>query len=244
MKADNRPWNLEAFVDALVVELDKARETLAVKAVNKAVSYTVKDMSLDVQAFPSYNGDEVQFLTAQPGEQGASKMTIQLASITDQQVRSTTKRLASKDDIKIDTMDVDEDTKKSLRKIGVTSVKDLEDLEKRNVDLEKVSPGKINYSTLANTIQKSKRSSAPPKIKKVSMTMNEGQPVLVIEGENLAVEKKYEPVAVINNELVNVIRSGSNEMHIALDRNSLSKKNNELVLTLDPYSVCRVRLKN
>jgi hypothetical protein len=243
MKADNKPWNLEAFVDALVVELDKARETLAVKAFNKSVSYTVKDMSLDVQAFPSYNGDEVQFLTAQPGEQGASKMTIQLASITDQQVRNSTKRVASKDDIKIDSIDVDEDTKKSLRKIGVTSVKDLEELEKKNVDLEKVSTGKINYGSLANTIQKSKRSSAPPKIKKVSMSMSSGQPVLVIEGENLSVEKKYEPVAVINDELAEVVKYDSKEMHISLDSNILSKKNNAVVLTFDPYSVCKLNIR-
>jgi hypothetical protein len=245
MKADNKPWNLEAFVDALVIELDKARETLAVKAINKPVSYTVKDMSLDVQAFPSYNGDEVQFLTAQPGEQGASKMTIQLASITDQQVRNSTKRLASKDDINIDTMpDVDDDTKKTLRKIGVTSVKDLEDLESKNVDLEKVSPGKINYSSLANTIQKSKRSSAPPKVHKVSMSMSGGQPILILEGENLSMEKKFEPVAVINNTLANVIKYDNNEMHIALQNNALSKKNNEVVLTFDPYSVCKLNLKN
>jgi hypothetical protein len=245
MKADNKPWNLEAFVDALVIELDKARETLAVKAINKPVSYTVKDMSLDVQAFPSYNGDEVQFLTAQPGEQGASKMTIQLASITDQQVSNSTKRLASKDDINIDTMpDVDDDTKKTLRKIGVTSVKDLEDLESKNVDLEKVSPGKINYSSLANTIQKSKRSSAPPKVHKVSMSMSGGQPILILEGENLSMEKKFEPVAVINNTLANVIKYDNNEMHIALQNNALSKKNNEVVLTFDPYSVCKLNLKN
>lgn len=46
MAANNRAWNLESFVDALVVELDKTRETLAVKAVNRPLSYSVKDLSL------------------------------------------------------------------------------------------------------------------------------------------------------------------------------------------------------
>ena len=31
----NRAWDLESFLDSLIVELDKARDTLAVKAVNQ-----------------------------------------------------------------------------------------------------------------------------------------------------------------------------------------------------------------
>jgi hypothetical protein len=87
MPAENAAWQLEEFVDSLVVDLDKTRETLAVKAINKPLSYTVKEVALDLNIFPTYDGDQVTFKTAQPGEQGASKVTIQLNSITDQQVR-------------------------------------------------------------------------------------------------------------------------------------------------------------
>ncbi len=244
MKAENKSWNLEAFVDALVVELDKTRETLAVKSINKPVTYTVKDMALDLQIFPTYNGDEVQFTTAQPGEQGSSKVNIQLSSITDQQVRSSTRRMASKDDIKIENItDLDDDTKKNLRKIGVTSVKDLEEIEKKNVDIEKVSPGKINYTNLANVIQKTKRSTAPPKIKKVSMSMSGNEPVLILQGENLSVENKFEPVAVINNRLARVVKHDGEEVQIVLEKEHLTQKDNQLVVTFDPYSVCRMNLK-
>ena len=107
MAADNTAWQLEEFVDSLVVELDKTRETLAVKAINKPLSYTVKEVALDLNIFPSYDGDQVRFVTAQPGQQGASKVTIQLGSITDQQVRATTKVPAAKDDVKIDEIEVD-----------------------------------------------------------------------------------------------------------------------------------------
>ena len=61
------------------------------KAINKPLSYTVKEVALDLNIFPSFDGDQVTFVTAQPGEEGASKVTIQLDSITDQQVRATTK---------------------------------------------------------------------------------------------------------------------------------------------------------
>src|SRR5579872_4850920 len=50
----NSAWQLEDFVDCLVVELDKTRETLAVKAINKPLSYSVKEVALDLNIFPSY----------------------------------------------------------------------------------------------------------------------------------------------------------------------------------------------
>ena len=59
--AENAAWQLEDFVDSLVVELDKTRETLAVKAINRPLSYTVKDLELDLNIFPTFDGDRVSF---------------------------------------------------------------------------------------------------------------------------------------------------------------------------------------
>src|ERR1051326_124503 len=140
MATENTAWQLEDFVDSLVVDLDKTRETLAVKAINKPLSYTVKELALDLNIFPSYDGDSVKFITAQPGQEGASKVTIQLGSITDQQVRATTKTpIAAKNDVDLNDMKLDKSTKKQLRKLGVNSVDDLKQIEQKNVDLKKVS---------------------------------------------------------------------------------------------------------
>src|SRR5678809_692563 len=105
MAIENTSWNLEDFVDSLVVELDKTRETLAIKAINKPLTYTVKDMAMDINIFPTYDGEQVKFVTAQPGQTGASKVTIQLGSITDQQVRATSKKKKKKKDINIYDID-------------------------------------------------------------------------------------------------------------------------------------------
>lgn len=245
MESTNKTWNLESFVDALVIELDKTRETLAVKSINKSLSYTVKDMALDLQIFPTYDGDKVQFKTAQPGEQGASKVSIKLDSITDQVVRATTKKLPSKTDVTIDNIDVDDDTKKELRKIGVTSVNDLEEIEKKNIDIEKVSPGsKINYTNLANIIQKNKRNGNPPNLKKVSLSLEEGKPVIHIEGENLAVQKNFQPVAVLNEQVSPILSADHRHLKIDISAHILSQQGNELIVALDPYSVFKVNLKN
>jgi hypothetical protein len=244
MASDNKTWQLEDFVDSLVVELDKTRETLAIKAINKPLTYTVKDMSLDLNTFPSYDGEQIRFITAQPGEQGASKVTIQLGSITDQQVRATTKIPGNKNDLKINDIDVDKDTKRKLRKMGVNSVDDLKQIENKNVDIEKASDDTIDYKKLANQIQKSKRNQFPPVVKSVSLSLDEDNiPYLLIRGKNLAIHPRFKPVAVINQTLAEVLSSDENELKIQLGKNHNIGHNNELILTVDPFAVIKMNIK-
>lgn len=244
MATENTAWALEDFVDSLVVELDKTRETLAVKAINKPLSYTVKEVALDLNIFPTYDGDQVTFVTAQPGQEGASKVSIQLGSITDQQVRATTKVPGAKGDINLDEIDLDKTTKKKLRKLGVNSVDDLKQIEQKNIDIKKVSDTGIDYTQLANQIRKSKRDQTPPTVRAVSLSRGEdNMPYLVVEGENLAVDPKFPPVAVVNQTLAEVMSSSDRRVKIRLTRDHDFARNNELILTFDPFAVVRVNVK-
>ena len=240
--AENTAWQLEDFVDSLVVELDKTRETLAIKAINKPLTYTVKDLALDLNIFPSYDGDQVRFITAQPGQEGASKVSIQLSSITDQQVRATTKTPGARDDISIESTEVDKVTKRKLRKLGVNSIGDLKEIENKNVDLQKVTDDSIDYRKLANQIQKSKRSQKPPTVKAVSFSKDAGKPCLVIEGENLALDPKFRPVAVVNQTLAEVMSSSDKEVRIEITGDHVLAASNEVILTFDPFAVMKVNV--
>ncbi len=244
MDGDNAAWQLEDFVDSLVVELDKTRETLAVKAINKPLSYTVKDLSLDLNIFPSYDGEKVRFLTAQPGQVGASKVSIQLGSITDQQVRATSKPPPDRNDINLDDIPVDKATRKQLRKLGVSSVDDLKQIERKNVDLKKVSDNEIDYSALANQIQKVRRNENPPQISGVSLSMDESRrPYLLFKGRNLAVDPKFEPVAVVNQILAEVMSRSDSELRVRVDASHAIGAHNDVILTFDPFAVLRVNVK-
>lgn len=244
MATENSAWALEEFIDSLVVELDKTRETLAVKAINKPLSYSVKELSIDLNAFPTYAGDEVKFTTAQPGQQGASKLTIQLGSITDQQVRVTSKPPASKNDIKIDEIAVPEATKRKLRKMGINSADDLKQVESRNVDLKKASDGDIDYSSLANQIEKTRRSSSPPNVRGISLSMDSSSgPYLSVVGSNLAINPKFQPVAVVNGVLADVLSCDAHEVRIRVGGEHTITDNNELILTVDPFAVLKVNVK-
>jgi hypothetical protein len=244
MATENTAWQLEDFVDSLVVDLDKTRETLAVKAINKPLSYTVKEMALDLNIFPSYDGDQVKFITAQPGQQGASKVTIQLGSITDQQVRATTRTPGLKNDVKIDEIDVDKATKKQLRKLGVNSVEDLKQIERKNVDLQRVTDNAIDYRELANQIQKSRRGQAPPRVVSASLSLDDNNsPFLLIRGENLAIDPGFRPVAVVNRALAEVISSSDREVKLQITGDHDLSENNEVILTFDPYAIVKVNVK-
>jgi ribosomal protein L18E len=242
--ATNKDWSLESFIDSLVVELDKAREILAVKAINRPLTYTVKDVGLDLNLFPTYDGDEVRFVTAQPGQSGASKLSIQLGSITDQQIRQTSKEPITRDNISIESIDIDPEMKKNLRKIGVSSVRDLEQIEKKNVDIEKVGSKKMNYKNLADVINKSKRGSMPPTVSKISLSLSENNPVLVVDGTNLHLDNKFPPVAVVNDRLAKILSSDANQLKIEIEPDVMNKGKNELVMTLDPYAIFKLEIKN
>jgi hypothetical protein len=236
MANENTAWQLEDFVDSLVVELDKTRETLAVKAINKPLSYTVKEVALDLNIFPSYDGDNVRFVTAQPGQQGASKVTIQLGSITDQQVRATSKVPTTKGDINLDQTGIDKPTKKKLRKLGVNSANDLKQIEQKDVDLKSVSDNSIDYSALANQIRKTRRDQNPPRAE-------DGQPQLSIRGENLAVDPKFRPVALVNQALAEVTSCSDKEIMLSVTSEHAFAHENELILTCDPFAVVKVNVR-
>lgn len=242
--AENTAWQLEELVDSLVVDLGKTRQTLAVRSLTTPLDYTVKELALDLNIFPSYDGDRVTFLTAQPGQEGASKVTINLGSITDQQVRATSKVPGAKNDISIDEIPIDKATKKQLRKLGVSSVGDLKQIEQKNVDLNKVSDNTIDYSALANQISKSKRDQTPPKVKGVSFSVDENdEPYLLIKGENLAIDPKFPPVAVVNQTLAGVMSCSPDEIKIRVTDEHALAANNEVILTFDPFALVRLNVK-
>jgi hypothetical protein len=243
MANENAAWVLEEFIDSLVVELDKTRETLAVKAINKPVSYSVKELSIDLNTFPTYDGDAVKFVTAQPGQQGASKVTIQLGSITDQQVRATSKAPTGKSDVKIDEIAVPKETKKTLRKLGVNSVSDLKELQRKQVDLKHATDGDIDYGALANQIDKARRAQLPPAVTNVSFSMARGEtPCLTVKGSNLSIDPAFAPVAVVNGVLANVQSRSPSEIRIELGPAHNLSRRNDVILTVDPFAIIKLNV--
>lgn len=239
----NSAWNLRSFLDSLVVELDKAQDTLAVKAINRPLTYSVKDVALELQIFPTYDGDIVRFTTAQPGQTGASKIQISLGSITDRMIRETAPPPKTADDLTLDDVpDLDEETKMNLNKVGVTSAKDLDRMKRRNIDLKSVAGKSFDYAKLADVINKARRSTAVPRVMAVSLT-TDGD-ILHVRGANLApmVMADGFPFAAVGNDPAEVVAVSDEEMKIRIDRRHLAEPC-DLHIALDPYAVVKMRLK-
>ena len=240
MMRNNQSWKLETFIDTLTVELDKVRETLAVKAVNKPLTYSVKDVELELQIFPEFDGDDIRFLTAKPGQEGASKVSLQLGSITDRQIRETS-RTPTVDDISIEEVEeIDQETKRELRKMGVSSISDLEKTE----PLLKKTGKRVNYNKLANLINRSRRTQLKPRIQKVSLSQSADTHVIDINGEHLVLMDEYTPVIKINEQHAEVIEATENQLKVAIPHDLALQSDNEVMIAFDPYALYTMNLKN
>jgi hypothetical protein len=241
----NRPWSLQSFVDSLVVELDRARDTLAVKALNRPLSYSVKDLDLDLQIFPQFDGEEVTFVTARPGESGASGLKLQIASITARGIKETSADPMTRDDVSITELDgIDDKAKASLQKLGIKSAKDLERVEERNVDIEKVTDKKLDYRELANVINKARRRQVAPSVSRVNIAHATDGAILSLAGENLAIARSLPefPIALLDGERVDVLSASERNVELRIDPRRLLGGPRRLEIALDPFAVLTMDL--
>jgi hypothetical protein len=246
-------WRLEGFLDALILELDRAQDTLAVKALSQTrrVTYAVKDLTLDLQVFPSYQDGKVWFVSPRPGESGSSRISLQLGSITDRQIREIGNRPITRDDVAIDEIEeLEPELKESLKKLGVTSARDLERMERQNVDIEKVVRDKtgsgIDYGNLANVINKARRRKRGPRV--LGMTARRtkpGQVEIELRGHDLMLFEAGAgfPAAALNDEAVDVLDATPDRVVLRADDRRLRRGTNRLEMALDPYAVMSVEIK-
>jgi hypothetical protein len=245
---DNQSWNLESFIESLIYELDRTQDMLALKGFDQRITYTVEDMALDLQLFPVYTGDTVLFSTARPGETGASTVSIKLGSITDRQIRETARPPVRKEDVAVsDLKDLDDDTKKTLTRIGVRSVKDIQTMEERDVDLARASGKRLNYARLADEIARVRRSTSQPRVHSLSLVEDRDGYVLSLSGQNLLLDESDLPgdfpMALVNQEPARVIFASPDEIQLSLRGDELQRGDNALAIALDPYAVIRMNLK-
>ncbi len=236
----NRSWNMEEFLDSLVLELDKYVDTLSFKGINRKLTYTVKDLGLELKLFPEFDGETVRFTTAKPGDTGASTISIQLGSIRDTQIREIAKQPMTKDDISLETIDLAQEERKELNRLGINSAEDLRRaMVDRNVDLESVTKKKVNYQKLAQAIQQGKRRLAPPQVSRISVAREPGRAMLSVQGSNLSLSQGLSqfPLALINDQACQVLEASDQELRLQVNPGALRQGSNQLAIALDPFAV-------
>ncbi len=77
----------------------------------------------------------------------------------------------------------------------------------------------------------------------MSLSSAEGQPCLLMEGNNLSVDPTFPPVAVVNGKLAEVLSSGPGHLAIRTEPSHPLRAENEVVVTFDAYAVVKVNVK-
>jgi hypothetical protein len=252
--SENIAWNLESFLNSLIYELDRANQALAIKQDNVKMTYTVQDLSVTLQVFPQYDGDQVRFLTAQPGEEGASTITFQLGSIRDTQIREIARKPPSLDDVTIDDVELPDEERKTLKRLGINTTEDLRrTVENKRVDIEQVTDRKVSYRNLAEIINRSRRQGVQaPRVRGVSLSMptnGSGEAMLSLHGENLQTEPRIGddergvfPFALLDGEPLAVVSASAGSVHLAVPQDRAAQLSGALTLALDPYAVLTMQL--
>jgi hypothetical protein len=128
----------------------------------------------------------------------------------------------------------------------VTSVRDLERVERHGIDIGKVSEAPVDYRKLAQMIQKTRRRANAPVVQQASLTTHEGDTVVEIEGRNLAAPAAGAdfPRAFLNGEEVPVRAASDTLLRIRVDEPALAARGgpHALQVALDPYAVLRMNL--
>lgn len=249
---ETKAWNLEQFLDSLILQLDKAQDTLALKGLTRKLTYTVKDVALDLNIFPVLDNGKVQFQMVKPGETGGSRISFQLGSITDRQIRENANEPPSNDDVEIDMLDgMDEEVKDSLRKVGITSTRDLERMDKRNINLEKVVKEKtggeknLDYKDLANMINKVRRQKLSPQLSRLSAKEVGESIELTLQGKNFVLQQSTSyPSALVNNQKAEIVHADAGEVRLKVPREWLQNGSNALAIALDPYALMQLNMQS
>lgn len=187
MNGQNESWDLKSFVEALSAELDRAQDLLRVKALNRPLTYSVQDISLDLKVVAEYDGDTVIFRTASEGDV-VSTLQLKLGSITDRVVVETTKP-PPKAGERLEDMEIpvlDEDTRRSLRKLGAETIDDVQRLGKRSVRIKTNRGDDIDFAALAAMMDQSRKPRRRPRIRRVASFSTPQGARLRVFGEDIA----------------------------------------------------------
>jgi hypothetical protein len=120
---------VEDFINAITSQLDRVQDALRLKAVNRPLTYALKDLALDLQVFVELDGQgNVRFRTSGPNETGSSTVRLSFTTITKPMIEENTISLAMTRSPSLSEIGLNEEERKRLEQIGVRNAAQLERL--------------------------------------------------------------------------------------------------------------------
>jgi len=130
---------VEDFINAITTQLDRVQDALRLKAVNRPLTYALKDIALDLQVFVEVDAQgNVRFRSSGANETGASTIRLGFTTITKPMIEENTVSLAMTTGAHLEDLGLADEEKRRLEQLGVRSAAQLQELRK-STDTKTVS---------------------------------------------------------------------------------------------------------
>jgi hypothetical protein len=124
--ASDGSFLVEEFLDAIASQLDRTQDALAFKAINRPLTYAIKDFSLQLQVFVEMDADgHVRFRSSGPNETGASTISIGFTTITRPMIEENTVALATSRTPSLAEAGFAPEERRRLERLGVRNTSEL-----------------------------------------------------------------------------------------------------------------------
>ena len=123
----NTEWQLAEMVDAIAAEIDQAEDTLALKSYGRGMSFSIRQLSLDLQVSVRRDDNgQVKFRTADPNATGASTIKLDFAQLLKSQLGDDRRKLEQNIDRRpLDAIGLTSEEVRTLNAISIYSIDDL-----------------------------------------------------------------------------------------------------------------------
>lgn len=123
-------YPIEEFLEAITAQLDQTQDALRLKAVNRPLTFALKDFNADLKVFVEMDAEgRVIFRPAAPNEEGASTVNIGFTTITRPMIEENTISMEMAQAPTLDELGLQADERRQLAKIGVRNAAQLRNLE-------------------------------------------------------------------------------------------------------------------
>lgn len=124
-------YPIEDFLEAITAQLDQTQDALRLKAVNRPLTFALKDFNIDLKVFVEMDAQgRVTFRPAGPNESGASTVSIAFTTITRPMIEENTISMAMTQAPGLDELGLAREEQARLAKIGVRNAAQLRNLQR------------------------------------------------------------------------------------------------------------------
>jgi hypothetical protein len=127
--ANDGSFLVEDFLGAITSQLDRTQDALALKAVNRPLTYAIKDFSLELKVFVEVDPEgRVRFRSPGANEPGASSVSIGFTTITRPMIEENTVEMSAARTPTLASSGLSDVERQRLERIGVRNTAELQRL--------------------------------------------------------------------------------------------------------------------